>query len=143
MILGFNAWEVQADRKDFGTSPIPHVDGSDFWMTRFKVPEDVYEVNFVITDCEGKFENNAGQDFTYLVEVRGVGLPYGGRGGAKHNARRHNVSLSVVIWLGTMSTTCYLVQGLPGGLPHCQVDSVCVCVDHCEEEEYHRSDPPV
>jgi len=67
MILGFNAWEVQADRKDFGTSPIPHVEGSDFWMTRFRVPEDVYEINFVVTDCEGKFENNAGQDFTYPV----------------------------------------------------------------------------
>ena len=79
MILGFNAWEVQADRKDFGTSPIPHVEGSDFWMTRFRVPEECYEINFVVTDCEGKFENNAGQDFTYPVVVRGG---EGVRGGA-------------------------------------------------------------
>jgi hypothetical protein len=38
-ILGYNQWEMSTDqaRVDFYPSPIPHVDNSDFWATRFRV----------------------------------------------------------------------------------------------------------
>lgn len=36
---GYNQWELAGEpsRVDLYPSPIPHVDGSDFWSTRFKV----------------------------------------------------------------------------------------------------------
>jgi hypothetical protein len=38
-ILGYNAWEMTTEqaRVDFYPSPIPHVDNSDFWATKFRV----------------------------------------------------------------------------------------------------------
>ena len=33
-----------------------------------QVPASTFELNFVLTDGEGRFENNSGQDFTYAVE---------------------------------------------------------------------------
>lgn len=41
LIVGYNQWELPAEqaRVDLYPSPIPHVDGSDFWSTRFRVGE--------------------------------------------------------------------------------------------------------
>jgi hypothetical protein len=38
-ILGYNQWEMTTEqaRVDFYPSPIPHVDNSDFWATKFRV----------------------------------------------------------------------------------------------------------
>eukprot|EP00775_Hariotina_reticulata_P004294 gene4294-4546_t len=68
-IIGFNQWELAADQQkvDLYPSPIPHVDGSDFWSCRFRVPENAFELNFVLTDGDGLFDNNSGQDFTFPV----------------------------------------------------------------------------
>jgi hypothetical protein len=49
---------------------------------RFRVPEDVFEINWVFTDGEGLYENNGGQDFMYRTEVRG------GLGGGVHRGGR-------------------------------------------------------
>ncbi|WIA17469.1 hypothetical protein OEZ85_014309 [Tetradesmus obliquus] len=69
--LGYNAWEMNPEqaRVDFYPSPIPHVDNSDFWATRFRIPENVYELNFVMTDGESLFDNNNGQDYTYALQA--------------------------------------------------------------------------
>ena len=32
-----------------------------------RIPQDAYELNFVLNDGQGAFENNAGQDFTFPV----------------------------------------------------------------------------
>jgi hypothetical protein len=49
---------------DLYPSPIPHVDNSDFWCGKFRVPENAYELNFVFTDgawraCEHGREQGA------------------------------------------------------------------------------------
>lgn len=70
-VLGYNHWELagEATRVDLTPSAIPHIDNSDFWMCRFRIPEESYELNFVLTDGESLFDNNNGQDFTYATSA--------------------------------------------------------------------------
>jgi len=70
LIYGFNHWELKAeagDRADLLPTSIPKDAGSDFWSCKIKVPEDAYELNFVLTDGQSLYENNSGQDFTYQI----------------------------------------------------------------------------
>ena len=47
--------------------------GFPFFLSSFspwsQVPLNSYELNFVLSDGEGAFENNQGQDFTFPVEA--------------------------------------------------------------------------
>ena len=77
MKYGFNKWELKPESDDAGQevtdwinlkpSSITRNLGSDFWSGRFRVPKDSYEVNLVLHDTEGRFENNQNQDFTFPV----------------------------------------------------------------------------
>lgn len=66
----FNAWDLNNNGANFtadmSPAPMPK-DYSDFWWARIKIPEKAFELNFVITDCEGLYENNSMQDFMYPV----------------------------------------------------------------------------
>lgn len=33
----------------------------------FQIPEDAYELNFVLTDGESLYDNNSGQDYTFAA----------------------------------------------------------------------------
>jgi starch synthase len=46
--------------------PNPHTYTHTY--THTQVPQSTYELNFVLNNGEGKFENNSGNDFTYPVE---------------------------------------------------------------------------
>ncbi|KAG1673855.1 hypothetical protein FOA52_012880 [Chlamydomonas sp. UWO 241] len=63
----FNAWQRQADggvdSVDLTPSTAPRLEGSDYWVATIRVPEDTYEMNFVLNDGEAAFENNGGMDF--------------------------------------------------------------------------------
>lgn len=78
MKYGFNKWELKPESEsgagqdvtdwvNLKPSGITRNLGSDFWSCRFRVPLDSFEVNFVLHDTEGRFENNQNQDFTYPV----------------------------------------------------------------------------
>ena len=76
MKYGFNKWELKpesgtgqeiSDTINLKPSGITRNMGSDFWTCRFRVPLDSFEVNFVLNDTEGRFENNQNQDFTFPV----------------------------------------------------------------------------
>ena len=71
MKFGFNKWELAAEGGDTASlapTSISRNMGSDFWSCWIKVPEDSFELNFVLNDGEGRYENNSNQDFTYPVE---------------------------------------------------------------------------
>uniref|UniRef100_A0A7S3R3Z4 starch synthase n=1 Tax=Dunaliella tertiolecta TaxID=3047 RepID=A0A7S3R3Z4_DUNTE len=68
----FNGWELKNEedapfKADLSPAGTPITDMSEFWSTRFKVPEEAYEFNFVLHDNEGVYENNAMMDFMYPV----------------------------------------------------------------------------
>ena len=75
LMLGFNDWEMRPaedeDRAVF--APVqggpPVNDGTDFWCVPIQVPEDAYELQFVVGDGEGIFDNNFGKN--YHLEVEG------------------------------------------------------------------------
>ena len=71
LMFGFNKWELKpeggADTVALTPTSITRAQGSDFWSARVRIPQDAYELNFVLNDGQGAFENNAGQDFTFPV----------------------------------------------------------------------------
>ncbi|GFR50909.1 hypothetical protein Agub_g13198, partial [Astrephomene gubernaculifera] len=72
---GFNHWELQppASEPSASASPaqlapvegVPRGEGVDFWGATVQVPPDSYEVNFILHDGAGAYENNSGLDFTF------------------------------------------------------------------------------
>lgn len=42
----------------------------DWWWCRVRVPEEAYELKFVVSDGDGAYDNNGGQDF--WQEVAGM-----------------------------------------------------------------------
>ncbi|KAG2492408.1 hypothetical protein HYH03_009353 [Edaphochlamys debaryana] len=69
---GFNSWELQPEtgnRLDLAPAPVPKSDITDFWSCRMEVPEDTFEINFILHDNNGIFENNNNMDFTYTLEA--------------------------------------------------------------------------
>ncbi|PNW82516.1 hypothetical protein CHLRE_06g282000v5 [Chlamydomonas reinhardtii] len=72
MQYGFNHWELQPEAGnslDLFPAPTPKSDVTDFWTCRMQVPEETYELNFILHDKAGAYENNNGMDFTYPVEA--------------------------------------------------------------------------
>ncbi|GLC71233.1 hypothetical protein PLESTF_001092900 [Pleodorina starrii] len=68
---GFNQWELMPDsgnRIDLLPAQLPRNDKMDFWSCTVQVPEEAFEVNFILHDNAGTYENNNGMDFTYGVE---------------------------------------------------------------------------
>ncbi|KAL6763691.1 hypothetical protein V8C86DRAFT_192634 [Haematococcus lacustris] len=72
MQYSFNTWSVKAEGGanfvvELSPAPMPRSEYSDFWWARIKIPANVYELNFVLSDGEGLYENNGGQDFMFPV----------------------------------------------------------------------------
>uniref|UniRef100_A0A7R9VX43 starch synthase n=1 Tax=Chlamydomonas euryale TaxID=1486919 RepID=A0A7R9VX43_9CHLO len=69
---GFNNWELLQDdgtsSVELSPSNIGRDMGSDFYVCKIMVPSETFELNFVLHDGEGTFENNADLDFMYPVE---------------------------------------------------------------------------
>ncbi|GIL88159.1 hypothetical protein Vretimale_14076 [Volvox reticuliferus] len=69
---GFNQWELMPEtgnRVDLVPAPLPKNNTMDFWSCTLQVPEETFEVNFILHDNNGVYENNNGMDFTYGVEA--------------------------------------------------------------------------
>ncbi|EFJ40335.1 hypothetical protein VOLCADRAFT_99865 [Volvox carteri f. nagariensis] len=69
---GYNHWELvpeTGNRAELMPAPLPKNDTMDFWSCTVQVPEETFEVNFILHDNNGLYENNNGMDFTYDVEA--------------------------------------------------------------------------
>lgn len=72
LMAGFNEWEIRPSGAEDRSIFSPVHDGpveTDFWKTIIYIPDDAYEIQFVIGDGEGTFDNNHGEN--YHLQVKG------------------------------------------------------------------------
>jgi len=71
--VGFDNW-MGGESKKFGMTPLPHDshdrnvdhrvrDTGDWWVAEFPIPDGVGTIDFVFSDANGKYDNNANQDY--------------------------------------------------------------------------------
>lgn len=68
----YNAWELEGEHERLDMAPVtevPKSESTEFWGALLTIPEDAYELNFVVSDGESAFDNNSDQNFT--IEVSG------------------------------------------------------------------------
>lgn len=69
----YNAWELDSPLGDRipmqPAANTPRSDGTDFWSVKFEIPNDAFELNFVVSDSNNNYDNNSGNNF--LIPVTG------------------------------------------------------------------------
>jgi len=67
----YNAWELDSPLGDRITmqpaADTPRSDGTDFWSVKFEIPNDAFELNFVVSDSNNNYDNNSGINFVIPV----------------------------------------------------------------------------
>eukprot|EP00747_Dinoflagellata_sp_TGD_P118661 gnl/TRDRNA2_/TRDRNA2_172868_c6_seq16.p1 gnl/TRDRNA2_/TRDRNA2_172868_c6~~gnl/TRDRNA2_/TRDRNA2_172868_c6_seq16.p1 ORF type:complete len:848 (+),score=129.15 gnl/TRDRNA2_/TRDRNA2_172868_c6_seq16:20-2563(+) len=63
LLCSFNDWELRGISMDMHHARIPHDEKAVWWMGHIDIPQDAYEMNFVLTDGEQHFDNNNQQNY--------------------------------------------------------------------------------